>query len=148
MASERIYLSGIAMWAKLFERNRDRGEFYESTDGMTTIDLLMEKEELDKLKASGSRLRPKVTDEGLTVKFKRPWIHSGGISDFGGPPQVVDSDGNDWDDSVSVGNGSTVEIAVDVYDTQMGKGTRLAGVKVLDLVEYESEGEGQPRLPF
>jgi len=148
MASERIYLRGKAMWAKPFERNRDRGEFYEATDGVTSIDLLMEKEELDKLKASGSRLRPKVTDDGLSVKIKRPWIHAGGIEDFGGPPQVVDADGNDWDDSVSIGNMSDVEVAVDVYDTQMGKGTRLAGIKVLDLVEYESEGEGGPRLPF
>lgn len=148
MATNRLYLKGKAMWAKPFERNRDRGEYHEATDGITSIDLLMEKEELDKLKDSGSRLRPKVTDEGLSVKFKRPWKHPT-IEEFGGAPQVVDKDGNDWDDGVAIGNESVVEIAVDVYDTQMGKGTRLAGIKVLDLVEYETEGEpGQPRLPF
>lgn len=148
MATERIYLTGTSMWAKLFERNRDKGEYHTETDGITSLDLLLEKEDLDKLKASGSRLRPKVTDEGLTIKFRRPWVHPS-IEEFGGPPQVVDKDGKDWDDSVSIGNGSTVEIAVDVYDTQMGKGSRLAGVKVLELVEFEGDGEpSQPKLPF
>lgn len=148
MATETIYITGTAMWAKLFERNRDRGSYHEDTDGITCVDLILEKEELDKLKASGSQLKPRVTDEGLVIKFKRPWVHAS-ISEFGGMAQVVDKDGNDWDDGVSIGNGSTLEVAVDVYDTQKGKGTRLTGVKVLEHVEFEGDGEPyQPRLPF
>jgi len=31
----------------------------------------------------------------------------------------------------------------------MGKGTRLAGVKVLELIEFEGDGEPrEPQLPF
>lgn len=146
MASERIYITGTAMWAKLFERNRDQGEYHKETDGVTSVELTLDKEELDKLKKSGSRLRPKVTDDGLAVRFRRPWKHQS-IEDFGGPAQIVDADGNDWDDGVSIGNGSKVEVAIDVYDTKLGKGTRLAGVKVLELVPYESESSGEPKAP-
>ena len=150
MATQRFYIKGKAKWAKLFERNRDQGEYHTETDGVTSIELVLEKEELDKLKKSGSRLRPKITDDGLSVRFRRPWKHQS-IEEFGGPPQVVDADGNDWDDGVSIGNDSEVEVAYDVYDTKMGKGTRLVGVKVLDLVSYESETSGEPKakkLPF
>lgn len=150
MATQRIYLTGTAMWAKLFERNRDQGDYHKETDGITSICLLLEKEELGKLKASGSRLRPAVTDDGLSVKFRRPWKHRS-IAEFGGAPQVVDKDGNQWDETVSVGNGSKVEIVISVYDTPMGKGTRLEGVKVLDLVSYENPNAGEApkaKMPF
>jgi hypothetical protein len=150
LATQRIYLTGTAMWAKLFERNRDQGDYHTETDGITSICLLLEKEELAKLKASGSRLRPSVTDEGLSVKFRRPWKHRS-IEEFGGAPQVVNADGEDWDHSVSIGNGSKVEVAVSIYDTPMGKGTRLEGVKVIDLVEYDNPNAGEPlttKLPF
>jgi len=149
LATQTYYMTGKAAWAKLFERNRDRAEFHEETDGVTSINILLEKEDLDKLKATGSRLRPMVTDDGLAVKFKRPWVHKGGIEDFGGAPQVVDKDGNDWDDSIAIGNDSMVEVAFEVYDTTMGKGTRLTGVKVLELVVFEGDGESRhPALPF
>lgn len=146
MASETIYIKGTAMWAKLFERNKDNAEFYEATDGQTKIDLILEKEEFDKLKEAGSRKKPDVTDEGLKVKLSRPWVHTS-IEEFGGPPQVVDAEGADWDDGVSIGNGSTVEVAVTIYDSKFGKGTRLDGVKVLELVPYESDESGEPRAP-
>jgi hypothetical protein len=150
MASNRIYITGTAMWAKLFERNRDTGDYHTETDGITSVCLLLEKEELGKLKASGSRLRPAVTDDGLSVKFRRPWKHRS-IAEFGGAPQVVDKDDKPWDDSVSIGNGSKVTVAITVYDTAMGKGTRLEGVKVLELVPYDNPNAGepnQPKLPF
>lgn len=146
MATTRIYLTGIAVWAKLFERNRDRGEFHEATDGITCVNIVLEKEEMDALKKAGSRLRPTVMEEGLAVKVRRPWIHDS-IPEFGGQAQIVDKDGKEWDSSVAIGNGSKIEVALDIYDTAKGKGTRLAGVKVLDLVEYESP-EGASNLPY
>lgn len=146
MAKDFLRITGTAMWAKLFERNRDRGEYFKETDGKTTIEVILEKEELDKLKQAGSRLRPRITDDGLSVTLRRPWVHPT-IEEFGGPPQVVDADGNDWDDSVSIGNGSKVEVALEIYDTKLGKGTRLAGVKVLEHVPYESPDSGEPKAP-
>ena len=150
MASQLYSVTGTANWAKLFERNRDKGEFHVETDGATTIDLLLDKEGLDTMKKAGSRLRPKITDEGVVIKFKRPWVHQS-IEAFGGAPRVVNKDDEPWDTEISVGNGSQVEVFFSVYDTKMGKGTRLEGVRVLDLIEYEApegENKGGVKLPF
>jgi hypothetical protein len=53
---------------------------------------------------------------------------------------VVKADGSEWDYDVdgTIGNGSTVEVIVSVYDTKMKSivGTRLDKVKVLKLVKY------------
>ena len=148
MASQTLYLTGKANWAKVLPHNRDKNEDFHGPGGGYTLDLIVEKEELEKFKATGSRSSPKVTDEGIAIKLKRK--HSHHISDFGGAPQVVDADGNDWDGTL-IGNGSDVEVAITVYDTKMGKGTRLEGVKVINLVELpplDSAEGGVKRLPF
>lgn len=146
-------VEGIAMYPRLFENNRDMHEgFYGDCGGAYTIDVLLDKENLDILSASGSRLKPRITDEGLTIKFKRKHEHPS-VPALGGAPVVKDADGELWDESKLPGNGSKVKIAFTTYDTKMGKGTRLEGVQILDLVEYERpEGEeehkGDLRLPF
>lgn len=150
MATKKVYITGVAQWAKVFERNRDKGEFFEETDGATTITLILEKEEQKALKDSGSRLRPKVTDDGITVTFRRPWVSQietlrGKVD---GAPQVVDKDGQPWDTNKNIGNGSLVQVACEVYDTKKGTGTRLTGVKVLDLVEFEGGNSNDDGLPF
>lgn len=150
MATQLHSVTGTARWAKLFERNRDKGEFHAETDGATTIELLLDKEALDQIKKTGSRLRPKITDEGVVIKFKRPWVHPS-VEAFGGAPRVVDKDDNLWDDSVSIGNDSLVEVYFTTYDTKMGKGTRLEGVRVKELVEFVSDKENTGsgiKLPF
>jgi hypothetical protein len=152
MATTYHKIKGKAYWAKVFERNRDTESQHpgvqqklDETNGQTSIVLLLDEEGMSEFEASGSRRKPRVTDEGPAIQLTRPWEHK--IEVFGGPPQVVDAEGNDWDDGVSIGNGSEVEVAFDVYDTPMGKGTRLSGVKVLNLVEYEPEESGEPRAP-
>lgn len=147
--SQMYSIIGIANWAKLFERNRDNSEYHEATDGITCLDLILDQEAITTLKETGSRLRPRMTEEGMVVKFRRPWAHPK-IEAFGGAPKVVDHEDNPWDDSVSIGNGSRVEVFFVVYDTPMGKGTRMEGVRVLELVEYEAPNSGisDSRLPF
>ena len=143
-------VKGIANWAKVFDFNRDKGSFYEDCDGACTIDVLLDQEELAKLAESGSRLKPKVTEDGISVKFKRKFKHPS-IPALGGAPKVVDSEDNVWDTEVSIGNGSEAEVFFTVYDTKFGKGTRLEGVRITNLVEYERpEGEetSDMRLPF
>lgn len=148
--SELIELEGELYWAKLFEHNRDKNEDFHGPGGAYTVDVLLEKDQLDKLTKSGSRLKPKMMDEGIAVRFKRKKNHSGGIEEFGGPPRVVDADKNTWNESTLIGNGSRAKVYVSVYDTKMGKGTRLEGVQVTDLVEFvPEEGEGSSvKLPF
>lgn len=148
--TQLIELEGIANWAKVFEFNKDKNEEFHGEGGAYTLDVQLEKEELDKLTESGSRLKPKLGDDGISIRFKRKHIHPGGITDLGGPPKVVDADKNPFPEGTLIGNGSKVRVYVTVYDTKLGKGTRLEGVQVLDLVEYESEndGGGGVKLPF
>lgn len=145
MSTQLIELEGIASWAKVFENNRDMNKDYHGEGGAYTIDVQLEKEELDKLTKSGSRLKPKLKDEGIVVGFKRKHINEV-IAEFGGAPKVVGPDKEPLDKHI--GNGSRVKVYVSVYDTKLGKGTRLEGVHVLDLVEYEGSGEGGVQLPF
>jgi hypothetical protein len=149
MASETIYLKGKGKWAKLFEQNKDNNEDFHGPGGAYTLVLYLDKEELDKFAATGSRVSPKTDEDGVFLRLKRKHNHPS-IEALGGPPQVVDADKNAWDPGVPIGNGSELEVAVTVYDTRMGKGTRLEGVRVLEHVELPplENGEGSPRLPF
>ena len=147
-------VEGILNWAKLFDHNKDTHEgFFGDCNGAFTVDVLLDKENMDIHSASGSRGSPRITDEGLSVKYKRKNEHPS-VPALGGPPKVVDSEEVLWDPTKSIGNGSRGKVWFEVYDTKMGKGTRLMAVKVLDLVEYERPvGEdGEPisdnRLPF
>lgn len=150
MSAEMIELEGELHWAKLFERNRDTNEDFHGPGGAYTVDVILDKKELDKLTKSGSRLKPKMVEDGIAVRFKRKHIHPAGIEELGGPPRVADKDKNLWDSSINIGNGSKGKIYASVYETKMGKGTRLEGVQVTDFVEYEvdeSEKQGV-KLPF
>lgn len=139
---------GKGNWAKLFEHNRDIGEFHKDSDGAYTLDLELEQDQLNVVSESGSRLKPRVGEGGISIKFRRKHLHPS-IPALGGAPKVVDKDDQPWNPEVLIGNGSTLEVFFTVYDTKMGKGTRLEGVRVLDLVEYEREDEdGDSRLPF
>ena len=148
MTTQLIELEGIASWAKVFENNRDMNADFHGEGGAYTVDVQLEKEELDKLTKSGSRLKPKLGDDGVSIRFKRKHIHPGGIEELGGPPKVVGPEKETINGII--GNGSRVKVYVSVYDTKLGKGTRLEGMQVVDLVEYESEGGegGGVRLPF
>jgi len=141
MATEFVKLKGTAKWARVFEDNRDLYGFEGAAKeygGQYVIDVYADKENLDKLKASGSRIRPKLdTDGKMFVKFKRK--HEGPFEAASGAPKVTNKAGDVWsfEDDGPIGNGSEVEVDLVVYDTRMGKGTRLEGVKVLSLVEYK-----------
>ena len=152
MANTMHSVTGTAMWAKVFEGNRDMHEgFYGDCGGAYTIDVLLDKEELDKFTKSGARSKPRITDDGISVKFKRKHEHFS-VPALGGAPKVADAEGEPWDPTKFIGNGSKVEVWFDVYPTKMGNGTRLVGVKVLELEEFEGgEGSGggdTDNLPF
>jgi hypothetical protein len=141
-------VTGIAKWAKVFEFNRDRGEFHKEYDGAYTIQVYLEESEMKKHSASGSRAKPKIDDDGVYVQYRRKHINSV-IPALGGAPKVVDANDEPWDSDNLIGNGSKVEVFFTVYDSKMGKGTRLEGIRVLDPVEFEGTGEGGGvRLPF
>ena len=140
MATKTIELTGTLEWAKLFEGNRDNGEYDIETDGATTVDLIMDDKTLKAMKDAGIRKSAKESEGGYRVKFKRPWKDKFDREWAAGPPKVFGPDGSEWDDGALIGNGSVGVVFVDVYDTKMGKGCRLNGVQVIDHVSFEGSG--------
>jgi len=140
MATKTIELTGTLEWAKLFEDNRDNGEYDVETDGATTVDLIMDEKTLKAMKDAGVRKQPKEAEGGYRVKFKRPWKDKFDREWAAGPPKVFGPDGSVWPDGELIGNGSVGVVFVDVYDTKMGKGCRLNGVQVIDHVSFEGAG--------
>ena len=146
MATRKVILVGIAEWAKVFEENRDKVGFkdgdapgtYEDTDGACPIDMILDKENMDRLIASKSMKKgsPDAEGRGTRVRFVRKF--NTGRDWDSGSPVVVKSDGTKWDMDVDglIGNGSTVAVTLSVYDTRRKSivGTRLDRVKVLEHV--------------
>jgi hypothetical protein len=142
MATKTIELTGTLEWAKLFEFNRDQGEFDVETDGATSVNLLMDEATFKKMKDAGVRKQGKKDDETgqIRVNFKRAWVDKFGRDWAAGPPKVFTPAGTDYDPQEMglIGNGSTGTVFVDVYDTKMGKGSRLNAVQVIDHIAFES----------
>ena len=143
MGTRKVKLSGTAEWAKVFEQNRDMKGYegaYEAHDGACTIDLLMDADNVAALKASRSIKNPKDMGNGqYKVKFIRKF--DTGRDWDSGAPVVTHADGTPWnfDTDGPIGNGSSVEVMLSVYDTSYKNraGTRLDSVKVLELVQSE-----------
>lgn len=164
MASRWISVKGIARWAKVYTPDAFMGAENYKID-FAPIDAVEQK----KLDDSGIQLTAKKNDEdGLDyIRLRRPTkkVFSDEVTFFA-PPEVSgkvtvqyqDENGdrirqykkgdkiNRVGEPVEIGNGSTVIANICVYDTVKGKGHRLEGLTVLDLVEYKREegnGEGE-----
>ena len=154
MATRKVKLTGIAEWARVFETNRDMDGFdgvYRDHDGACTIDIIMDDDNLTTLKASRSMKKgtPDAEGRGTKVKFIRKF--NTGKDWDSGAPIVQKSDGSTWDISSdgTIGNGSTVEVELSVYDTSRPNivGTRLDKVKVVDHVAYVADTAGDDASP-
>lgn len=155
MGTRRVKLRGLGYWAKVFEDNRDKTGYenaLEDIGGQTTIDIDLDDDMVGKVRESKSMKKGKPSEEnpGMTrFKFTRKWQEKYG----GGPPTVLNDEGNEWDydEDGPIGNGSEVEVVLSVYDTSRKKivGTRLEKVKVLNHIAYvpptdEDEEEETP----
>ena len=150
MATRKVVLTGIAEWAKVFEDNRDLKGFegaYEEFDGACTIDMILDKENMDRLSASRSMKKgsPDAEGRGTRVRFVRKF--NTGRDWDSGSPTVLKSDGTKWDMDIDglIGNGSIVAVTLSVYDTSRKSivGTRLDSVKVLEHVKPPSDDEDE-----
>ena len=150
MATRKLELTGIAEWAKVFTQNRDLTGYkpvpsaegsYEKYNGACTLNIIIDDANLAAMQASGCPKQPKADPEGRgwIVKFDRKF--DTGQDYASGPPTVTHSDGSAWDfvDDGLIGNGSTIDISVTVYDIpKYGKvGSRLDTVVVTDHVMVE-----------
>ena len=145
MATRKVKLTGLGYWAKVFEDNRDLTGFEDAlkdVGGQTCIDMDLDVDMMQKLRDSKSMKKGSASadNEGLTrVRFTRRWQENYG----GGAPKVTKADGIAWDfdEDGAIGNGSVVEVLLNVYDTSRKSivGTRLEKVKVLEHVKYEPD---------
>lgn len=141
-----LILTGKAYWARVYEGNHDEfggKEFYKIT-------VALDNESWSKYSTSGLGLKPKAVstdDETLGITFRRDVHAKSGVgkngkpwSLGGGPPLVINEDGDEMTDLI--GNGSLVQVKIDTYKVANGpmkgkSGHRLEAVKVLELVSYE-----------
>ncbi len=151
MASKFITLTGTAYWARVFPENKDKtGYDNELTDigGQYVVNMILEDDQLDKLVQSNSLVPSfpsSVKDEDgndvTAYRFKRlheKYSRAGELLEWAsGAPEIVDEDGNKWDleERGLIGNGSTVEVTLCVYQAGKTYGTRLEKLKVVDHVK-------------
>lgn len=144
--SEVFGIEGMAKWAKL----RDPSDNYDKSGKEWSIDVYPTAEGMKQIKASGTAAQAKVGEDGTYFKFKRPVqkvTRSGKILNFAKPKAVLN---DDTEFNGLIGNGSKVIVYVSTYPTPGGRpGTRLEGVKITELVEYNPEDSViEPDLPF
>lgn len=148
MATKTYLFTGKTKWAKV----RKPDETYDNYQ----IPVYLDDENMNLFKDSGIQTKIKEDDDGEFVTFKRrhsEFNYAKKEQQVNGPPEVFlkNADGTyePWPDGL-IGNGSTVTVKVDVYDTRNGKGHRLLSVGVDDLVEYNAvqSAGGNVSYPF
>jgi len=141
--AKNIVFTGKAYYAMVYEGNHDEfggKEFYKIT-------VALDNEGWAKFNKSGLSLKVRELEGEEVVTFKRDLEAKTGTSAKGkkfslggGAPRVVDADGEEFDKLI--GNGSKVEVLVEVYEIGKGplkgkKGHRLEAVKVIEHIPYE-----------
>jgi len=146
MATKTYKFTGITKWAKV----REPDEMYQNYQ----VPLYLDAESRKAFDESGLRLTVKKDDDGEYATFKRKHVemnYKKMAQEVNGPPSVaINEDGEYKPFDGLIGNGSKISVWVDVYDTRNGKGHRLKGVGIEDLVVYNPDGasEDSVKMPF
>ena len=150
MATRKVVLTGIGEWAKVFEDNRDMKGFegaWEEFNGACTIDMILDDENMQILRNSKSMKKGTPDPEGRGTRVRLIRKFETGRDWDSGAPVVTKSDGSKWnyEEDGTIGNGSTVQVTLSVYDTSRKGivGTRLDRIKVINHVEYQPEDEDE-----
>lgn len=166
MTTQYVTFEGIANYAKPYKPDEFRGA------SRWTLNLVLDTdEEIEKYKSVGIQKKLKEVDKGK-VSFSptrdRTKLMKGQIVHFT-PPFIYDKNGevlvkyvdendkpiysynednkpkiNRVGDPVIIGNGSRVAVRMSYYPTQMGIGSRLESIKILDLIEYKPNDGSTP----
>jgi hypothetical protein len=103
-----------------------------------TFDFTPDAESLAKIKELGleKKLKNKDDARGDFLALKQKELTSKGKKND--PITVVDARNRIWDPDVKIGNGSTIEVKIDVvdYGKAMPTGVYVRAIRVLDLVSY------------
>lgn len=136
-----LKFKGLAAWCRLYPGQED--DFRD--EKKYKMNFYPSKEVDQQIKEAGIQTRPKEDDgeksgvAGRYYTFKRELEREfSGVVQQLEPVKVYDKDGKLYlDNKPSIGNGSLVEVTLEVYETKrFGKGCRLNSVRILDLIEY------------
>ena len=133
MATKTFFFTGTVKWAKVFKPD-------EKFEPQYSLQLFLDDDGWATWKASGLGGKVKEDEDGKYVTFRRK-VAGPSWEPVLGPPKVTSADGKPFEGLI--GNGSTLTVKVDVYDTAKGKGHRLEGVRVDELVVYEKPTEDE-----
>src|SRR5579859_111937 len=159
MATKQYKFVGPVKWAKVWAGQLDRKFAYETdpetgekklskAGGKWDVIVNLTGDQLTQYNALGTKpkaARLEDPEKGINkgdVRFKRNERHPK-LGELG-PPVVIGVP-----EGTAIGNGSTCEVTVDIYDYPQPDGTRaftsrLVSVEVLDLVEYKPENQEGP----
>lgn len=148
MATTTVTFTGTSEWAKVYAGQIDR-EFVDDTNprdkgGNWSIGVILDEDEMKTFRAIGTKAGPDKKNPNKVTFRRYEKSFLGPLS----PPEVVLPDG--YEDGTSIGNGSAVEVEVDIYDytfkNKPGKAMRLKKVTVTKLVEYKKPDGDAPKL--
>lgn len=131
-----IKVTGKCAWAKVQPGNFDEYKGVKSW----RLNFYPNKEAFQILKEAKIQTKLKEDDgekSGVTgsfYNFRRPLLGLVGGVERKRKPAVITHNGEPF--SGEIGNGSLIELTLDVYNTSMGVGTRIKEVNVLELIEY------------
>ncbi len=155
-----ILLPGTTKWTKVYEDQKQ--ESYDKKGHEFTMDFYPSDAGWVIYKRSQLQLKDRTDDDGgrfikLRRKDKETNFASGEVTD-NGPPKVYFKDEQTGEytvrkDNPRIGNGSEVQVAIEVYKSKNGMGHRLMRVFVDKLVPYgeRATNEDTPdeaKLPF
>lgn len=133
MATKIYKLYGSCKWAKVQPDQLDLN--YDGETKSWRLDLFMTEGSWEIFNKIGTSLKVREDKESgekyVTFRRQEKSIINDEVKD-NGPPYVVLEDGLPLE--TKIGNGSKVCIEIEVYDSMKGKGHRLVGVVVHDLV--------------
>ena len=130
-----MIIRGKAKWAKVL------GEpvwGYENTFKEWSIDVYVDEDTVERLKAEGLEDRIKDKGDGPFVKFSRKELKADGSPNK--PIRIVDHKGQEWG-GAKIGNGSTVNVNFAINEYKKGKfSANILSLQVWEHVPY-SGGE-------
>jgi len=148
MAQRGVKLRAVLEWAKVFKENRDKVGYkatdavpgtYEQYDGACTVNIILDNENTELLKATGFPRAFKSDSEGRGMVTKVDRKFNSGHSFSSGAPEIYKANSNKpwmFEDG-ELGNGTIADVYLSVYDTKYGTvGSRLDRIDVHDHVEH------------
>lgn len=129
-------INGLAMYAMVV--GAPRINQFNPDNPLWSIDVVVDKDTVKKLKAEGLGWKIKDAKEGYSseyITFKKNSLRSDGTKN--NPIEIVDAQGKPWDTRL-IGNGSEVNIRYTTYEGfKKQTNPRINGIQVIRLVPFE-----------